>query len=92
MITATGAESLMTSIDWWDSAFKIGIIIAIGFGALVGRGIGGKIWSSFLAVFIWFLVYWPLFFLGTIFGTAAESYVDTRVESVAMATVSGEQF
>lgn len=78
------AQSFLTDIDWWDSAFKIGLFLAIGLGLLIGRGLGGKLWAAVLTVFIWCLIYWPLWFVGSIFGFAAETYVDTANESAAV--------
>src|SRR5699024_2262226 len=86
------AQSTLTDTSWWDSTFKIGLIIAIILGFFIGQGIMGKMGGAIIVVVVWCLIYWPLFFIGGIIGTAAESYADNQSERTAIPTHSDASF
>ena len=86
------AQSTLTDTSWWDSTFKIGLIIAIILGFFIGQGIMGKMGGAIIVVVVWCLIYWPLFFIGGIIGAAAESYADNQSEQTEIPTHSDPAF
>ena len=60
--------------DMLDPVFQGGLIVAGLIGLWRGRGVGFKIRIGLAWAFLWVIIYWPLMFMGGLYGGMAEKY------------------
>lgn len=80
---AASGESFLTDLNFWNGVFPTGMVIAVILGLMIGQGFFRKIWCACLVVFIWCLIYWPIVFIGGLWGEAAESFAAHQSPSAA---------
>jgi polyferredoxin len=83
-----GAQSILTDGQWWGSTFQIGLALAIVAGLLLGRGLMRRVGGAIIFSVLWCAVYIPLMLIGSLWGYAAETYVDDQAEQAGVSSYS----